>query len=81
METLSFDRKTKCDWCGQTEICAITHYGTTHYNRLICVECAMSINENDKIICGEQYFDLNNSTIRFGKNLVFDDTNENITEK
>ena len=80
MEVLNFDRKTKCDWCGCEEICAITHYGTTHYNRLICVECAMSINENDKLTCGEQYFDLNNSTIRFGNNLVYDCTKEDNKE-
>lgn len=64
MEKLKFDRKCKCDWCNQEEICAITHYGTTNYNRLVCVECAMSINQNDKIF-GNQYFDLNNSTIKF----------------
>lgn len=66
MEKLKFDRRTKCDWCSCEEICAITHYGTTNYNRLICVECAMSINEIDKIY-GNQYFDLNNSIIRFPK--------------
>lgn len=64
MEKLKFDRETKCDWCGQTEICAITHYGTTNYNRLVCVECAMSINQNDRPF-GEIYFDLNNSVICF----------------
>ena len=81
METLNFDRRTKCDWCGQEEICAVTHYGTTHYNRLVCVECAMSINENDKIMGKEKpYFDLNNSTIRFGNNLVYDCTKENNEE-
>lgn len=65
METLRFDRKTNCDWCGHKEICAVTHYGTTNYNRLVCVECALSINENDRILNGKQYFDLNNSTISF----------------
>ena len=64
MEKLKFDRETKCDWCGQPEICAITHYGTTNYNRLVCVECAMSINQNDRPF-GEIYFDLNNSVICF----------------
>ena len=64
MEKLKFDRETKCDWCGCTEICAITHYGTTNYNRLVCVECAMSINQNDRPF-GEIYFDLNNSVICF----------------
>ena len=71
MEILNFDRKCKCDWCGCEEICAITHYGTTIYNRLVCVECAMSINQNDRCF-GNQYFDLNNSTIKFN----FDDVGE-----
>ena len=78
METLHFDRRTKCDWCGHTEICAITHYGTTHYNRLICVECAMSINMNDirSLTIDYKPFDLNKSTIVFGDNLVYDCTKE-----
>lgn len=81
MEKLNFDRRCHCDWCGQTEICAVTHYGTSHYNRLVCVECALSINENDKILGRETpYFDLNNSTIRFGENLVYDITKENDEE-
>ena len=68
METLKFlAPKTKCDWCGCEEICAVTHYGTTNYNRLVCLECAMSINENDAILNGPDHkpFDLNNSIIRF----------------
>jgi hypothetical protein len=74
MEKLKFDRKCVCDFCGNEEICAITHYGTSIYNRLVCVECAMSINENDRIYRNnnEVYFDLNNSIIRFN----FDDENE-----
>lgn len=67
MEQLKFlAPKRKCDYCGCEEICAITHYGTSHYNRLICVECAMSINENDALFNGGyKPFDLNNSIIRF----------------
>lgn len=42
-ETLNFDRTTRCDWCGKTAKTAITHYGTSHYNRLICKECANAI--------------------------------------
>lgn len=81
MEKLNFDRRCRCDWCNQIEICAVTHYGTSHYNRLVCVECALSINENDKILGRETpYFDLNNSTIRFGENLVYDITKENDEE-
>lgn len=81
METLDFDRRTKCDWCGQEEICAVTHYGTTHYNRLVCVECAMSINENQKVLDGHTPFDLNNSTIKFGDNLTYDCTKEEQEEE
>ena len=65
MEKLNFNGKCKCDFCGCEEICAVTHYGTSNYNRLICVECAMSINQNDRVLNGSQYFDLNNSTIQF----------------
>ena len=66
MEKLSFDRKAKCDWCGQEEICAITQYGTSHYNRLVCAECAISLNTHTRMFCGgKNYFDLNNSTIKF----------------
>lgn len=66
MEKLKFDRKCKCDFCNCIEICAITHYGTSYYNRLVCVECAMSINQNDRAINGgKAYFDLNNSIIFF----------------
>lgn len=71
MEKLQFGpHKTKCDWCGCEERCAVTHYGTSHYNRLICLECAMSINENDALLNGgfdteHRAFDLNNSVIRF----------------
>ena len=75
MEMLSFDRRVKCDYCGHTEICAITHYGTTHYNRLVCLECALSINGREKTINDYIPFDLNNSTIRF-KNLAVDITKE-----
>ena len=75
MEKLNFDRKVKCDWCGQTEICSITHYGTTNYTRLICLECALSITQNDKLFRTTDYFDLQNSTIRF-KNFVVDITKE-----
>ncbi|MBR6907731.1 hypothetical protein IKN40_04495 [bacterium] len=65
MEVLKFDVLTNCDWCGQKEICAITHFGTTNYNRLVCLECALSINGNQKCICGNIAFDLNNSIINF----------------
>lgn len=79
MEQLRFDRRTKCDWCGQTEICAVTHYGTTNYNRLVCVECALSINQNDRPFRDTPYFDLNNSTIKF-RDLEYDCTKEEESE-
>ena len=75
MEQLHFDRRTQCDWCGQTEICAVTHYGTTNYNRLVCLECALSINQNDRPYMDTPYFDLNNSTIKF-RDLEYDCTKE-----
>ena len=67
MEQLKFIApKRKCDFCGSEEICANTHYGTSHYTRIICVECAMSINEHDRLFNGDHIaFDLNNSIIRF----------------
>ena len=75
MEKLNFDRKTKCDFCGHLEICAVTHYGTSNYNRLVCLECALSINNNDMLMGSLPYFDLNKSTIRF-RNFEVDDTKE-----
>ena len=51
-EELKFDRKAKCDWCGQKTLVGITHYGTTHYNRLVCEACANKIKEHDKRVFG-----------------------------
>ncbi len=65
MEVLKFDGVCKCDWCGQKEICAVCHIGTTNYNRLVCVECALSINQNQRVLDGRNLIDLNNSTIIF----------------
>ena len=65
MEKLHFDRLCKCDWCNQKEICAVCHIGTTNYNRLVCLECALSINENQRGRFGNNLVDLNNSTIDF----------------
>lgn len=55
-EDLKFDRKTECDWCGKKKIVSICHYGTTHYNRLICSECAKKINEANKVFSDIPYF-------------------------
>ena len=43
-EDLKFDRTTECDWCDEVKKVSICHYGTTHYNRLICKECAKKVN-------------------------------------
>lgn len=40
---LYFDRLANCDWCGKKDYVSITHYGTSHYNRLICSDCANDI--------------------------------------
>ena len=29
----------KCDFCGENKEVKRTHYGTSHYVRLICSEC------------------------------------------
>lgn len=65
MEKLNFDRKCKCDYCGMVEICSITHYGTTNYTRLVCLECALDLQQKNKCLNGVDTFDLNNSNIRF----------------
>lgn len=49
---LYFDRLAKCDWCGKKDYVSITHYGTSHYNRLICSDCANDIIEHHKAIDG-----------------------------
>lgn len=49
---LYFDRLEKCDWCGQKDYVSITHYGTSHYNRLICSDCANKIIEHHKSLDG-----------------------------
>lgn len=50
-EELNFDREAACDWCGKTGKVAVTHYGTSHYNRLVCPDCAkeMNIKESKKL--------------------------------
>lgn len=47
-EDLHFDREAECDWCGKKQKVSICHYGTTHYNRLICPECARTINAHER---------------------------------
>ncbi len=68
MEVLKFDRVCKCDWCGDNRYCSICHIGTTNYNRLVCLECALSINQNQRVLDGRNLIDLNNSTIIFRGN-------------
>lgn len=81
-ERLDFDRKCHCDYCENIEICATTQYGTSHYTRLICLECALDIQQQNKLF-GVNTFDLNNSTIRFRDfvyNIETDEDNEDITD-
>ena len=47
-ETLKFDREEECDWCGRETLVGVTHYGSTHYNRLICKRCAEEIKNRNK---------------------------------
>lgn len=47
-ETLKFDRRAECDWCGEKKLVGVTHYGTSHYNRLICKECAEEIKDYNR---------------------------------
>lgn len=49
---LYFDRLAKCDWCGKKDYVSITQYGTSHYNRLICSDCANDIIEHHKALDG-----------------------------
>jgi hypothetical protein len=55
-EDPKFDRKAKCDWCGRKKTVAVCHYGTTHYNRLVCPTCAKNINEHEHIFGHTNYF-------------------------
>ena len=55
-EDLNFDRKAKCDWCGEKKTVSICHYGTTHYNRLVCPTCAKKINQHQKTFGYGLYF-------------------------
>ena len=48
------ERITECDFCGEIKKVVITHYGTTHYNRLICKECIDRINKWHKDVHGEE---------------------------
>lgn len=58
-EDLNFDRKAKCDWCGEKKTVSICHYGTTHYNRLVCPECAKKINDHLKLVSFEKPYYFN----------------------
>ena len=62
-ENLKFDRKARCDWCGRKQTVSICHYGTTHYNRLVCPTCAKNINEHEKIFGRQPYFNPDNLKI------------------
>lgn len=58
-EDLNFDRQTECDWCGENKMVSICHYGTTHYNRLVCPECAKKINDHLKLVSFEKPYYFN----------------------
>lgn len=49
---LYFDRLANCDWCGKKDYVSITHYGTSHYTRLICSDCANDIVKYHKTLDG-----------------------------
>ena len=73
-EHLDFDRKAKWDWCGKKGLVGITHYGTSHYNRLICKECAESIKKQDETAFGEGCHNIKDSKkdIKDGEELEFE---------
>lgn len=57
-----------CDYCGTVTKVAHTHYGTTHYTRLICKECHDYANANALKNLGiENYIEKND--IAFKKNI------------
>lgn len=58
MEKLTFDRKYRCDWCSEKKSVSVCHYGTTNYNRLVCLDCAKKINRYHKNIGDDLVFEL-----------------------
>lgn len=55
-DALNFDRIAECDFCGEKTDVAITHYGTSHYNRLVCKECAKELKIEDSQSCKDTYY-------------------------
>ena len=45
---LKFLEVEECDFCGRKTWVGVTQFGTTHYNRLICKECAEEIIDYNK---------------------------------
>lgn len=45
---LKFLEVGECDFCGRKTWVGVTNFGTTHYNRLICKECAEEIIDYNK---------------------------------
>ena len=41
-----------CDFCGKETYVVGTHYGTSHYNRLICADCIKHVNNYHKSVDG-----------------------------
>ena len=69
-EELEFDRDANCDWCGEEKLVGITHYGTTHYNRLICQECAERIKKYDEVTFGKGCHSIKDSVELRDENLA-----------
>lgn len=69
-EELEFDRDANCDWCGEEKLVGITHYGTTHYNRLICQECAEKIKKYDEVTFGKGCHSIKDSVELADENLA-----------
>lgn len=44
-ETVKLDRTFTCDFCSERKKVGRCSYGTTHYTRLVCEQCANKINK------------------------------------
>ena len=66
-DALNFDRIAECDFCGEKTNVAITHYGTGHYNRLICKECAKELKVEDSS-CKDNEFNVGEKVKHLAQN-------------
>ena len=76
--TLIFDRKVECDFCGKKEVVAICNYGTSHYNRLICPDCAERISRYEKTMFDVNTHWYSEETIEEAKEALENEENTNI---